>query len=116
MASSLSCSNDTRGRRSFLKTSLVAGAAGAGMSLLPNHGTLFARHPDQDEDRSLTKGDAALLRFAAAAEILESDFWIQYNELGGVQDSELPSGFGNPAYTAKLQLLDEDFPQYVHDN
>lgn len=39
---------------------------------------------------SLSTGDAALLRFAAAAEILESDFWIQYNELGGVQDSEVP--------------------------
>ena len=37
----------------------------------------------------LSKGDAALLRFADAAEILESDFWIQYNELGGIQDSEV---------------------------
>jgi len=26
----------------------------------------------------LSKGDAALLRFAAAAEILESDFWVQF--------------------------------------
>jgi hypothetical protein len=64
----------------------------------------------------LTKGDAALLRFAAAAEILESDFWIQYNELGGLQDSEVPGGFGNSIYTEKLENLDEDFPQYIHDN
>ena len=63
-----------------------------------------------------TKGDAALLRFAAAAEILESDFWIQYNELGGVQDTEVQGGFGNPVYTEKFENLDEDFPQYIHDN
>jgi hypothetical protein len=64
----------------------------------------------------LSKGDAALLRFAAAAEILESDFWVQYNELGGIQDSEVPGGTGNAKYTAKLQVLDSDFPQYIHDN
>jgi len=57
-----------------------------------------------------------LLRFAAAAEILESDFWIQYNELGGVPDSEVPGGFGNEVYTEKLENLDEDFPVYIHDN
>jgi hypothetical protein len=64
----------------------------------------------------LSRGDAALLRFAAAAEILESDFWIQYNELGGIQDKEVPWGTGNAEYTAKLQVLDSDFPQYIHDN
>jgi hypothetical protein len=25
-------------------------------------------------------------------------------------------GSGNPIYTAKLQILHEDFPQYIHDN
>jgi hypothetical protein len=64
----------------------------------------------------LTRGDAALLRFAAAAEILEADFWVQYNELGGVQDAEVPGGTGNTPYTTKLQVLDADFPQYIHDN
>ena len=47
----------------------------------------------------LSPGDAALLRFPAALEILEADFWIQYNELGGIQDDEVPGGSGNPAYT-----------------
>jgi hypothetical protein len=60
--------------------------------------------------------DAALLRFAAAAEIPESDFWIQYNELGGVQDKEVSGGHGSSIYTAKLKILDADFPQYIHDN
>jgi len=57
-----------------------------------------------------------MLRFAAAAEILETDFWVQYNELGGVQDQEVSDGTGNPAYTAALSVLDSDMAQYVHDN
>jgi hypothetical protein len=57
-----------------------------------------------------------MLRFAAAAEILETDFWVQYNELGGVPDSEVPGGSGNPAYTAALSVLDADMAQYIHDN
>jgi hypothetical protein len=93
-------------RRWFMKRALAAiGAAGVGTGL-----------PAQTSSGSLTRGDAALLRFAAAAEILESDFWIQYNELGGIQDSEEPGGSGNPVYTAKLQNLDSDFSQYIHDN
>ena len=92
-------------RRWFMKRAIAAaGAVGAGTRLLAQSGS------------GLTRGDAALLRFAAAAEILESDFWIQYNELGGVQDNEVSGGTGNPTYTAKLQVLDEDFPQYIHDN
>jgi hypothetical protein len=107
------------GRRSFLKKGLAASAAGAGIAVLANGPSLFA----QDEDRKggrrrLTKGDAALLRFAAAAEILETDFWVQYNELGGVQDNEFPGGdgSGNPAYSAALAVLDEDMAIYIHDN
>jgi hypothetical protein len=41
---------------------------------------------------------------------------VQYNELGGIPDSEVPGGSGNPIYTAKLQNLDSDFSQYIHDN
>lgn len=67
-------------------------------------------------DNHLSKGDAALLRFAAAAEILETDLWVQYNELCGVIDSEEPSGSGNPAFTEALNVLDEDMSIYVHDN
>ena len=67
-------------------------------------------------ENGITEGDAALLRFAAAAEILETDFWVQYNELGGIQDSEEPDGTGNPAYTNALKFLDGDMDQYIHDN
>src|SRR5947208_8604947 len=80
-------------RRSFLGKSLAVGAGTiGGAGLLTSIRTAEARG-------GLKPGDAALLRFAAAAEILEADFWIQYNELGGVQDSEVPGGSGNPDYT-----------------
>jgi hypothetical protein len=64
----------------------------------------------------LTKGDAAILRFLAAAEIIETDLWQQYNELAGIQDSEVPGGSGNAAYTEAVAVLDEDMDQYIHDN
>ena len=101
-------------RRSFLKNGLAAGAAAAGVGFLTGNASALA--DDDDHGESLTQGDAALLRFAAAAEILETDFWVQYNELAGIQDKEEPSGSGNPAYTEALSVLDADMAQYVHDN
>jgi len=78
---------------------------------------------DRDDDRSgtLTKGDAAILSFLAAAEILEADLWLQYWELGGQLDVSpnnefaTPTG-GNPLYTDALTILDGDMPQYINDN
>lgn len=101
-------------RRSFLKNGL---ATAAGVGLLANNS--FAQADDDEKGEHsgrLTFGDAAMLRFAAAAEIIETDFWVQYNELCGVQDREEPSGTGNPAFTEALAFLDEDMAQYVHDN
>lgn len=103
-------------RRSFVKNGLTtAGVATAGAALLSN-ASVFADAGPEEHSGRLTPGDAALLRFAAAAEILETDFWVQYNELGGIPDSEVPGGTGNPAYTAALSVLDSDMAQYVHDN
>jgi hypothetical protein len=102
-------------RRTFLKKGMVAGAATVGASLLTPPPSAFAEK--EEKSGRLTPGDAALLRFAAAAEILETDFWVQYNELGGVPNtSEVPGGSGNPAYTAALTVLDSDMAQYIHDN
>src|SRR5450631_2677633 len=95
-------------RRSFLAT---AGAGALGVGLLAEPAWASAH-----DGRGLTRGDEAILRFVAAAETLETDFWQQYNELGGVQDSEVPGGSGNSAYTAALAVLDSDMAQYIHDN
>jgi len=107
-------------RRSFVKKGLMAaGAATMGTGLLSSTGFTESAHQQSrslSRNGSLSAGDAALLRFVAAAETLEADFWIQYNELGGVQDSEVPGGSGSPAYTQKFVDLDDDFPQYIHDN
>ena len=96
-------------RRSFLGKSLAVGAGTIGAGFFINTRTARA-------SGGLTTGDAALLRFAAAAEILETDFWGQYNELAGIQDSEVPGGSGNPIYTQAVKALDGDMDQYIHDN
>src|ERR1043166_10285372 len=78
-------------RRSFVKSGLTAaGAATIGAGLLTSTPQLLAEQGPEEHSGRLTRGDAALLRFAAAAGILETDFWDQYNELGGVQDNEFP--------------------------
>jgi hypothetical protein len=107
-------SKSASGRRSFLKKGIAAGAVTVGAGILSGERPAFA---DEEKSGRLTRGDAALLRFAAAAEILETDFWVQYNELGGVPNtSEVPGGSGNPAYTALLAAIDDDMGQYIHDN
>ena len=97
-------------RRSFLRTgalastALAAGASGAIAQLA-------------DSSRP-TKGDVAILQFLSAIEQIESDLWLQYAELGRVQDSELPGlpTGGNVPYTKALNNLDADMSQYIHDN
>jgi hypothetical protein len=90
-----------------LLKSAAVGAAATG---------LLADAPAAGASGGLTRGDAAILRFLAAAEILETDLWQQYNELAGIQDSEVPGGSGNAAYTEAVAVLDEDMNQYIHDN
>jgi hypothetical protein len=97
----------TFSRRSFLQKGLVGASTVAIVGLSGNRAQAKG---------GLTPGDAAILRFLAAAEILETDLWQQYNELGGIQDSEVLGGSGNAAYTAALSVLDADMAQYVHDN
>ncbi|HMJ21916.1 MAG TPA: ferritin-like domain-containing protein [Terriglobales bacterium] len=101
-------------RRSFVKNGLTAATVGAG--LLSYGPSALAHGNSEERGGRLDKGDAAILRFLAAAEILETDLWQQYNELGGIQDDEVPGGSGNPDYTAALAVLDEDMAQYIHDN
>jgi hypothetical protein len=65
---------------------------------------------------ALSPGDEAILRFLSAAEILETDLWQQYNELGGIVDGEVPGGHVRKAYKDALGNLDADMSQYIHDN
>jgi hypothetical protein len=95
-------------RRSFLQR---AGVATAGLSAA---GLLKAEDSEQQQP---TRGDVAILRLLAAAEIIETDLWQQYSELGGTQDKEVSGqNGGNPLYTAALEILDGDMAQYIHDN
>ena len=90
------------GRRSFLKQAALAGAAAVPVSAL-------AAAPASASSSGPTAGDIAILRFLAAAEILETDLWEQYNELGGA------SG-GNPAYVSAMENIDSDQPAYISGN
>src|SRR5438477_2126188 len=102
-------------RRTFLcRMGLGAVALAPGAALFNSASTVFGQ--EVEIEAGIRAGDAALLRFAAALEILEADFWIQYNELGGGQESEVPGGTGIEAYTEALEVLDEDMPIYIHDN
>src|SRR6201994_2107549 len=90
------------GRRSFLRGLGVAGAATLAGSALLADSAAAASGP-------LSPGDVAIRRLRAAVELIESDLWQQYNELGGVNG-------GNAAYIAALENLDGDMPQYIADN
>jgi hypothetical protein len=101
-------------RRSMLRGGLVGpGLMGAAL-LAGIPATSLAG--DLRGDGQITEGDVSILRFLAALEILEADLWEQYNELGGIRDSELTSGTGSKAYTDALNSIDGDMSQYIHDN
>jgi hypothetical protein len=90
------------GRRSFLKRAAIVGAAAVPFSAL-------ATSSASAQSTGPTDGDIAILRFLAAAEILETDLWEQYNELGGRNG-------GNAAYVAALSNIDSDAPAYISGN
>ena len=81
----------TSTRRAFVAKGMAVGVAATAGGLLERVGPAAA----EEVDGSLTAGDAAILRFLAALETLETDLWQQYNELGGIQDAEVPGGSGN---------------------
>jgi hypothetical protein len=103
-------------RRSFMKSGLLAGgAAAAGAGLLAKGTSARAQ-----ESGYLCNGDVAILRFLAAAEIIESDLWTQYAELGGIGNNP-PIEVANPStplnnYQIALSNLDGDGPQYITSN
>ncbi|HEY4813667.1 MAG TPA: ferritin-like domain-containing protein [Chthoniobacterales bacterium] len=104
-------------RRSFFKKSALAtGAAMVGAGLFGASKSAFG----QNSGGSLTKGDIDILRFAATAELIESDLWTQYAQLGGLTPGQVPPEV-NPnqplnAYQAALGNLDGDAQQYISSN
>ncbi len=106
-----------RNRRNFLKNTVaLAGTAGLGAVLFATNRSAFAQSQGGGPNSEPTAGDIAILRFLAAGEILEADFWTQYNELAGIPDSEVPGGSENHIYRERLRTIDRNFPQYIHDN
>ncbi|HEY6339953.1 MAG TPA: twin-arginine translocation signal domain-containing protein [Bryobacteraceae bacterium] len=106
-------SRQSKNRRSFLRGSLAAGAAVLGAGAL-HEKKLFAQSAFP-----ITPGDAAILRFLAAAELIEADLWTQYAELGGIGNNPPievdPTETLNP-YQSALSNLDSDGPQYISSN
>src|ERR1700756_5454975 len=92
-------------RRSFLKGLGFAGATLSASAILGAKGNAETAR----STGKLTKGDAALIRFAGEMELIEADLWQQYNERCVVQGA-------NPSYIAALSNLDGDMPQYISDN
>lgn len=91
-------------RRSFLRSlglgaALLTPAAG----LIAGSSRLRAATPGSS---TATTGDIDIMRFLAAAELIEADLWQQYTELA----------LGNDAYREAIEAIDDDFPQYIHDN
>ena len=83
-------------RRRFLG---LTGLAALGLGVLPAEGALAGAAD------APTKRDVAILRFLAAAELIETDLWQQYAELAE----------GNPGYGEALAAIDDDLPDYTVD-
>src|SRR5713101_1544060 len=117
---------DSQSQRGFDRRSLLKGLGVVGVAV--SAGSLLAPE-EAHASGGLTHGDAAILRFLAAAEILETDLWLQYAELAGTQNSEVstaasqqipgypaqPTG-GSAPYTQAVLQLDGDMDQYISDN
>ncbi len=116
MESSKSLMSRTVNRRSLLKNGALAGGAVAiGAGLIAGETRAFG----QDSDSQPTKGDIAILRFLAAAELIESDLWTQYAELGGIGNNppiEVDPSQSLNNYQVALSNLDGDGPQYITSN
>jgi len=106
-------------RRSFLRGTLAAGSAVAGASALSSKNLLAQRRTEFGAGQ-LTSGDVAILKFLAAAELIEADLWQQYAELGGLTPGQEPVETApfTPmnGYQAAFMNLDPDGPQYISSN
>jgi hypothetical protein len=92
---------------------LAAGGAAMGARLMAGSVPTLAGSP-------LPSGDAAILKFLAAAELIETDLWQQYAEIGGLTPGQLPVETApfkpRNSYQAAFMNLDPDGPQYISSN
>ncbi len=79
---------------------------GLGAAVLPAGAIITSATRARADSGRLSEGDVSILRFLAAAEILETDLWQQYTELA----------LGNPSFQQALITLDGDMPTYVNQN
>jgi Ferritin-like domain len=84
-------------RRSFI-TTMAVGGVGASLAA--------AGSARAQGGGGLTRGDVAILRFLAAAELIEADLWQQYAELAN----------NNPAYNNALLNIDPNMVAYIQQN
>lgn len=93
---------DTTSRRSFLATASLASAGVAAATLLGS----ASRAQAQPAGGVIPQGDVAILKFLAAAELVEDDLWQQYCELA----------VNNSQFREALQRIDPSLPRYVCDD
>lgn len=98
----------TTPRRSFLKrgawlsAATLAAAAGGSRTALAQFNQAFG----PIDRNGVTAGDIAMLKFLAAAELVEDDLWQQYCELA----------VGNRSYNRALQRIDPSLIRYICDD
>jgi len=88
-------------RRSFVKYLALGGS-----TLLPAGLALADHKNSQPLGGRISDGDAAILRFLAAAEILETDLWQQYTEFADLAGP----------YSSALETIDDNMPTYIDQN
>lgn len=88
---------------------LEASVASAGAMLDRVRITSFGQKLDYGDDH-LTKGEIAILRFLTAIELIESDLWQQYDELGGATEKAQNN------YQLALQSLNRQGSKFITAN
>ena len=66
--------------------------------------------------RSSFTGGRSFASLPSGARATRGRLLVQYNELGGIQDDEVPGGSGNPDYTEALEVIEDEMGDYIHDN
>lgn len=92
-------------RRSFFQRATALGGGVLAASFLNFTGSRRAK-ADLPSDTDITAGDVAILKFLAAAELVEDDLWQQYSELA----------VGNPKFAAALRRIDPSLIRYIQDD